>query len=198
MDYTRREFLQATGVAAASGAGALSAAGASGASGAAKPSELCFTSARELAAMIRRRQVSAREVMVAHLAQINRVNPRLNAIVAKLDDPACLALADQADQRMARGEAVGPLHGLPTAIKDLEPTVGFPNTRGSPIYRFNLPKEDSLIVARIRAAGALLIGKTNVPEFGLGSHSYNKVYGTTLNPYDPSRSAGRSSGGAAV
>lgn len=157
---------------------------------------LCFTSARELGRMIAKREVSARELMTAHLRQIARVNPRLTAIVAKLEDDACLALADAADQKRARGESTGPLHGLPIAIKDTEPAVGFPFTRGSPIFRRDFPTVDSEVVARLRRAGALFIGKTNVPEFAMGSHSYNRVYGTTLNPYDLSRSAGGSSGGA--
>jgi amidase len=158
--------------------------------------ELCFRPARELAAAIRAREISAREVMAAHLARIAEWNPRLNAIVAKLDDDACLALADEADQRLARGDAVGPLHGLPFAFKDLEAAVGFPMTMGSPILRSFMPMEDSVLVERLRRAGVLPIGKTNVPEFGMGSHTYNAVYGPTGNPWDPTKSAGGSSGGA--
>lgn len=159
---------------------------------------LCFTSARDLAAQIHSRQVSAREVMAAFLAQINRVNPQLNAIVGKLDDDACLRRADEADRALAAGAPVGPLHGLPTAFKDLESAIGFPFTKGSPIYRDQIGTEDTVLVERIRRAGAIPIGKTNVPEFGMGSHTYNHVYGTTRNPYDPSKSAGGSSGGAAA
>jgi amidase len=161
-------------------------------------SSLCFASARELARMVRQRQASAREVMAAHLAQINRLNPALNAIVARLDDDRCLTLADEADRRLASGADPGPLHGLPIAFKDLEAAVGFPWTRGSPIFANEMPVEDSLIVERLRRAGAIPIGKTNVPEFGMGSHTYNQVYGTTLNPFDRTKSAGGSSGGAAV
>ena len=91
-----------------------------------------------------------------------------------------------------------PLHGLPIAFKDYEPAVGFPWTRGSPIYKDFMPQEDSVLVERLRKAGALPIGKTNVPEFAMGSHTYNKVYGTTFNPYDLTKSAGGSSGGAAA
>src|SRR5215475_16062802 len=98
-------------------------------------SDLCFMSACELAALLRNRKVSAREVMAAYLERINRINPKINAIVAKLDDDKCLALADEADRRMAKGERVGPLHGLPWAFKDLEPAVGFPYTLGSPIFK---------------------------------------------------------------
>ena len=160
--------------------------------------DLCFMSAQDLAALIRTKKVSAREVMVAHLERINRINPAVNAIVARLDDDQCLALADGADARAAKGERLGPLHGLPIAFKDLQPAVGFPFTRGSPIYRNTMPTEDSVLVERLRQAGALPIGKTNTPEFGMGSHTYNKVYGTTVNPYDHSKSAGGSSGGAAA
>ena len=158
-------------------------------------SELCFMKATELAALIRSRKVSAREVMAAHLERINRLNPKVNAIVAKLDDEKCLALADVADQRAARGETL-PLHGLPIAFKDLQPALGFPFTRGSPIFKDTMPEADSVLVERLCNAGVIVIGKTNVPEFGMGSHTYNKVYGTTFNPYDLTKSAGGSSGGA--
>ncbi len=158
----------------------------------------CFESARDLAALLRARKVSAREVMTAHLERIERLNPALNAIVSKLDDDRCLALADAADLKAASGATLGPLHGLPIAFKDLQPAMGFPWARGSPIYKDALPMEDSVLVERLRKAGALPIGKTNVPEFGMGSHTYNTVYGTTRNPYDLARSAGGSSGGAAA
>jgi amidase len=152
--------------------------------------------ARELANLIRKKKVSAREVMVAHLDQIRRVNPKINAIVALLDDAKCLARADEADRLLAKGGRVGPLHGLPWAFKDLESALGFPFTRGSLIYKDFMAAEDTVLVERIRNAGAVVIGKTNVPEFGMGSHSYNKVYGVTRNPYDLSKTAGGSSGGA--
>jgi len=153
-------------------------------------------SARELAQLIRIRRTSAREVMGAFLRQINRLNPKINAIVAKLDDVKCLALADDADRRIARGEEIGALHGLPFAFKDLDPAVGFPMTRGSKIFKDFVPAEDSVLVERLKRAGVIAIGKTNVSEFGMGSHTYNDVYGTTLNPYDLTKSAGGSSGGA--
>jgi amidase len=136
--------------------------------------------------------------MQVHLRRIERLNPRLTAIVAQLPGEACLALADEADRRLARGEPVGPLHGLPIAFKDLEPAVGFPQTLGSPIFRDQRPAEDSVLIERLRAAGALGIGKSNVPEFGMGSQTYNSVYGTTHNPWDLTRTAGGSSGGAAA
>jgi amidase len=158
--------------------------------------ELLFGSARDLAQLIGTRQVSAREVMSAHLAQIARLNSTLNAIVAKLPDEACLALADEADGRLGRGEGVGPLWGLPIAFKDLQPVAGFPCSQGSPIFKDEWPAADSVLVERLRRAGAIAIGKTNVPEFGMGSHTYNRVYGTTRNPWNLTRSAGGSSGGA--
>ena len=151
---------------------------------------------KDLARLIRARQVSAREVMAAHLDRIHELNPTLNAIVAKLDDERCLALADDADRALARGEEVGPLHGLPWAFKDVEDAVGFPATLGSPIFKDRMPSQDSALVALLRRAGVVPIGKTNVPEFGMGSHTYNHVYGTTRNPADTTKSAGGSSGGA--
>jgi len=159
-------------------------------------SDLCFTSARDLARLLSTRKVSARQVMAAFLEQIVLINPKVNAIVAKLDDGRCLELADEADRRLDRSENVGPLHGLPFAFKELDPVVGFPMTRGSPIFRGFMPSEDSVSAERLRRAGAIPIGKTNISEFGMGSHSYNEVYGTTLNPYDLTKSAGGSSGGA--
>ncbi len=158
--------------------------------------ELCFMSARSLADSLRNRSISAREVMNAFLKQIARVNPRINAIVAKLDDEKCLALADRADRRLAQGNAIGPLHGLPFAFKDLDPAIDFPMTQGSPIFRDFMPAADSVLVERLKRSGVIPIGKTNVSEFGMGSHTYNEVYGTTLNPYDLTKSAGGSSGGA--
>jgi amidase len=152
--------------------------------------------AQELAGLIRARRISAREVMAEHLARIRQHNPTLNAIVAKLDDERCLALADDADRRLASGAEVGPLHGLPWAFKDLEDTIGFPWTSGSPIFRDRIATTDSPLVALLKRAGVIPIGKTNVPEFGMGSHTYNSVYGTTRNPCDTTKSAGGSSGGA--
>src|SRR5258708_21698341 len=151
--------------------------------------DLCFMSGRHLAALIRSRKVSSREVMAAHLRQIERINPTINAIVAKLDDRDCLALAEEADRALMRNDRVGPLHGLPWAFKDLEAVVGFPFTNGSPLYESHVPSDNTLLVERILAAGAIPIGKTNVPEFGMGSHTYNRVYGITRNPYDTAKSA---------
>ena len=160
-------------------------------------SELCYTEATELASMIREKRVSCLEVMQAHLAQIERVNPQLNAIVTLLPERA-IEGAKAADAALAKGGATGPLHGLPIAHKDLVPTKGIRTTQGSPIYADHVPDEDGLIVQRLRAAGAITIGKTNTPEFGAGSQTFNPVFGATLNPYDISKTCGGSSGGAAV
>ena len=159
--------------------------------------DICFSSAVELADRIRRREVSAREVMAAFLARIERLNPLVNAIPTLLPERA-EAGAEAADRALAAGEATGPLHGLPIAIKDLVPTRGIRTTFGSPIYADHVPDVDELIVERLRAAGALIIGKTNTPEFGAGSQTFNPVFGKTRNPYDLDRTSGGSSGGAAV
>ena len=160
-------------------------------------SDICTLSAVELARLIRGKKVSAREVVAAHLTQIERVNPTVNAIVTLLAD-AAMEDASAADEALARGTAVGPLHGLPIAHKDLQPTRGIRTTFGSPLYKDFVPADDSLLVERTRAAGAITIGKTNTPEFGAGSQTFNRVFGSTLNPYDLTTTCGGSSGGAAV
>jgi amidase len=159
--------------------------------------DLNFATARELARRIRAREVSAVEVLDAHLAQIDRVDPFVNAIVTLLPERA-RAQAEAADAALARGEDVGPLHGLPIAHKDTTDTKGIRTTYGSPIYRDFVPEENALIVERIQRAGAIPIGKTNVPEFGAGSQTFNTVFGATRNPYDLTRTPGGSSGGAAA
>lgn len=159
---------------------------------------LCELSLRSLSALLRSREVSARELMAAHLRRVRVTNPKINALVSLAEEARCLEMAAAADERLAGGAVVGPLHGLPAGIKDTEPAVGFPFTRGSPLFAGDYPGQDSVAVERIRRAGALVIGKTNVPEFGMGSHTYNTVFGTTLNPYDLRKSAGGSSGGAAA
>jgi amidase len=159
--------------------------------------EICFLSATELARRIRAKELSATEVMEAHLAQIERVNPKVNAIVTFLPEQA-LEQARAADEALAHGENVGPLHGLPVAHKDLSLTKGIRTTFGSLVLPDFIPEEDALIVERLKKAGAITIGKTNTPEFGAGSQTYNKVFGETLNPYDTSKTCGGSSGGAAV
>ena len=159
--------------------------------------ELVYLGAIELASRIRRKQVSAREVLAAHLARIEAVNPKVNAIVTLVGERA-MADAARADELLARGGPVGVLHGLPVAHKDLVDTAGIRTTRGSPFYRDHVPTDDALIVTRIRAAGAVTVGKTNTPEFGAGSQTFNTVFGATRNPYDVGRTCGGSSGGAAV
>jgi amidase len=157
----------------------------------------CYGSARAMAAAVRAKEVSARELMELHLNRVADVNPRVNAVVS-LDEERALAGAAEADQRLARGEPVGLLHGLPHAFKDTHEVAGWRTTFGSPLRADYVPRRDELIVERIRGAGAVTIGKTNVPEWAAGSHTFNPVFGTTRNPYDLSRSAGGSSGGAAA
>ena len=154
------------------------------------------STAREQAAALRAREISARELLDLHLARIAERNPRLNAIVS-LDRERARSGAAEADERLARGAAVGALHGLPFAFKDTHAVAGWRTTYGSTLFAEHVPERDELLVERVRAAGAVPIGKTNVPEFAAGSHTFNKVFGTTLNPVDPSRTAGGSSGGAA-
>jgi amidase len=159
--------------------------------------DLCTRPATELAALVRTREVSARELMDAHLDRIERLNPELNAIVT-LDPEGARAAADAADARLAAGEPVGPLHGLPVAHKDTHATGGMRTTWGSPLHADTVPAHDELVVARLKAAGAIRVGKTNVPEFAAGSHTFNTLFGATHNPYRHGLSAGGSSGGAAA
>ena len=159
--------------------------------------ELIFMTARELAHRIQAREISTVEVVQAHLEQITRVNPVINAIITLLPERA-LADARAADAALARGDSVGRLHGLPIAHKDTLATKGIRTTQGSPIYHDFVPEENALIVDRLQGAGAIPIGKTNVPEFGAGSQTFNTLFGTTLNPYDLSTTPGGSSGGAAA
>lgn len=159
--------------------------------------EICFMTAAEMAERIRSKELSAAEVMKAHIDQIERVNPKVNAIVTFLPEQAIEA-AKAADAAMASGNEVGGLHGLPVGHKDLVYTKGVRTTFGSPIYRDFVPDVDSVIVERLKKAGAITVGKTNTPEFGAGSQTFNTVFGETLNPYDLSRTCGGSSGGAAV
>jgi amidase len=159
--------------------------------------DICNISATELARLIRTGALSAREAVAAYLARIEMINPAVNAIVTLAPEQA-LAAARAADERLARGEPVGPLHGLPIAHKDLQPTAGIRTTFGSPVFRDYVPAEDSPLVARLKSAGAITIGKTNTPELGAGSQTFNPVFGPTLNPYDTTKTCGGSSGGAAV
>ncbi len=159
--------------------------------------DMCLQSAIDMAGMLRRREVSAREVVSAHIARIEAFNPVINAIVTRTFD-AALSRAAVADEAMASGRPLGLLHGLPVAHKDLVDTAGVRTTYGSPLFAVNVPQHDALVVERMAAAGAISLGKTNVPEFGAGSHTVNPVFGATRNPYRHDRSAGGSSGGAAA
>ena len=154
--------------------------------------------AARLSEAVHAREISCREVMVAHLDRISERNPSLNAIVSLRDGDALVAEAGRCDDELTAGMSRGWMHGMPQAIKDLAPTAGLRTTFGSRLTEHFVPTADALIVERMRAAGCIIIGKTNVPEHGLGSHTFNDVYGTTLNPYDTTRTAGGSSGGAAV
>jgi len=151
----------------------------------------------EMARLIRTKKLSAREALAAHLKQIERVNPKVNAIVTLVPELAAEAAA-RADEMQARKETLGPLHGVPVAHKDLFETRGIRTTFGSPLYKDNIPTADDIVVERMRRAGAITIGKTNTPEFGSGSQTFNKVFGATHNPYDLTKTCGGSSGGAAV
>ena len=161
-------------------------------------SQITALDASALSLAIHGKQLSCREVMQAYLERIADVNPRYNAIVNLQNSDLLLRQADERDAQLARGESMGWMHGMPQAIKDLCNTAGIPTTLGSPLMRNFVPQEDGLMVQRMKAAGCIVVGKTNTPEFGLGSHTFNDVFGTTRNAYDPSRSAGGSSGGAAV
>lgn len=163
-----------------------------------QPNDLLALDATTLSRRIAARELSCRELMAATLARIEALNPRFNAIVSLRDPAQLLAEADERDAQLARGERLGWMHGFPLAVKDLSHAVGLPTSMGSPLAPRSPARADSLHVARARNAGAIVIGKTNTPEFGLGSHTYNTVFGTTLNAYQPTLTAGGSSGGAAV
>ena len=187
-DPSRREVLLAM-------AGALLLDGSVNARAAAD--SICFTSAIEMSRLIRAKKLSAREALAAHLKQIELVNPKVNAIVTLVPEMAAEAAA-KADEMQAHKETLGPLHGLPVAHKDLMETRGIRTTFGSPLFKDYIPTEDNIVVDRMRRAGAIVIGKTNTPEFGAGSQTFNKVFGATHNPYDLTKTCGGSSGGAAV
>jgi len=160
-------------------------------------SEICFMTANEMAEHLKNGSLSAVEVMESHLKQIDTFNPKVNAIITLLPEMA-LQKAREADQKAANGAPWGPLHGLPIAHKDLVMTKGIRTTFGSTVLKDFVPDTDAIIVERLKAAGAICIGKTNVPEFGAGSQTHNLVFGSTLNPYDLTKTCGGSSGGAAV
>ncbi|NBF04524.1 amidase [Pseudomonas sp. Fl5BN2] len=154
--------------------------------------------ALELSRAIHARELSCREVMQAYLAQIERFNPQVNALVSLCAPEVLLAQADERDRQLDQGQSMGWMHGMPQAIKDLAATAGLTTSMGSPLFAEQVPAVDAISVARVRASGAIIVGKSNVPEFGLGSHTYNQLFGTTGNAYDSTLSAGGSSGGAAV
>jgi amidase len=163
------------------------------------PSEgICFTEVTALVELLRTKKVSAVEVMKAHLSQIASVNARVNAIVTLVDEEQLLREAQSADDALANGNWLGPLHGLPIGVKDLNATKGTRTTYGSPLLKDDIPKTDCLLVEREKKAGGIVIGKTNVPEFGLGSQTFNPVFGATRNPYDLRKTCGGSTGGGAV
>jgi amidase len=182
-----RRTLLAVAAGAALGAGAARAA-----------TQIPDMTAVALGQAIRGKQVSCVEVMTAYLDRIERLNPQANAIVALQDRGDLLKQAAGKDAELARGGPLGVLHGFPHAVKDLQPVKGIRFTQGSPAFKDTVATVDSLPVERVRAAGAVFIGKTNTPEFGLGSNTFNPVYGITRNAYDPSKTSGGSSGGAAV
>ena len=155
-------------------------------------------SAVELSRAIHSKQVSCREVMQTTLQKIQKHNPQSNALVSLAAEDVLLAQADERDAQLARGESMGWMHGMPQAIKDLSNVAGFRTTLGSPLMRDFVATEDGLMARRMKAAGCIVVGKTNAPEFGLGSHTFNEVFGATRNAWDASKTAGGSSGGAAV
>ncbi|MBV9082468.1 MAG: amidase [Acidobacteriaceae bacterium] len=182
---TRRQATQLVGLAAANQAFA------------AETPDICRMTAVEMVRLVRKRALSAQEILSAHLKQIERLNPKVNAIVTLIADQA-METARRADEAQARGAVLGPLHGLPIAHKDLVETAGIRTTFGSPIFKDYVPAHSAILVERIQQAGAISIGKTNTPEFGAGSQTFNQVFGVTKNPYDLSKTCGGSSGGAAV
>jgi Asp-tRNA(Asn)/Glu-tRNA(Gln) amidotransferase A subunit family amidase len=159
--------------------------------------EACELSAVAARRLIGRRALSPVELLESCLARIEAVNPAINAVVA-LDADAARAAARQAEAAVARGETLGALHGLPVLVKDLEDTAGLRTTYGSTLFRDRVPAADERSVAAVRAAGGVVLGKTNTPEFGAGANTRNAVYGATGNPFDPTRSAAGSSGGSAA
>ena len=159
--------------------------------------DLCFLTAAELGRRLEARELSAVEVMEAHLTQIERLDAQVNAFCTLIPEQA-LCAAKAADTSLARGRIAGPLHGLPVGIKDLVDTGGIRTTYGSPIYRDHVPEQDALIVDRYTSAGAIVVGKTNTPEFGAGAQTFNTLFGETHNPYDLAKTCGGSSGGSAV
>jgi amidase len=160
--------------------------------------EICFMRAVDMVDAIRNKKVSAREVMQAHLKQIHQVNAKVNAMVTLVDEDQLMAQAAAADEALAKGKWLGPLHGLPVAVKDLHETRGIRTTFGSPLHKDYVPDFDCRVVQREKEAGAIVLGKTNVPEVGLGSQTFNPIFGPTHNPYDTTKTCGGSTGGGVV
>jgi len=208
MELTRREVLTAASAAAVTtmlNPLLGNAENPEGTKNAAKPGpattpgeEICFMEATALVELLRAKKISSVEVMKAHLDQISRVNPKVNAMVTLVAEEQLLAEARAADDALAKGTWLGPLHGLPIGVKDLHATKGIRTTFGSPIYKDFVPAADCLLVEREKKAGGIVIGKTNVPEFGLGSQTFNPVFGATRNPHDLTKTCGGSTGGGAV
>ena len=162
------------------------------------PSDQCYMNAVDMAALLRTKKISARELMQSHVKQIAKVNSKVNAFVTFVPEDQLMAQCLAADEALAKGKMLGPLHGLPIAVKDLADTKGLRTTYGSPLWKDYIPSEDSLIVQRERNAGAIILGKTNVPELGMGSQTFNPLFGPTFNPYDLTKTCGGSTGGGAV
>ncbi len=195
---TRRDALKLGTGTALSAAAAPLFASTSGFSATSTPDDICFLRTVDMLAAMRAKKLSAREVMQAHLQQIGRVNAKVNAMVTMVPEEHLMAQAAAADEALAHGQWLGPLHGLPIAVKDLHETAGIRTTYGSPLHKNYVPAFDCRVVLREKEAGAIVLGKTNVPEFGLGSQSFNPVFGATRNPYDVSKTCGGSTGGGAV
>ena len=160
--------------------------------------DICYLSALEMSSLLRAKKISARELMKAHLKQIAKVNTKVNAIITMVPEDELMAKALAADELLAKGNPIGPMHGLPFVVKDLIETKGIRTTYGSPLWKDFIPTQDSLLVEREIKAGVIVIGKSNVPELGLGSQTFNPLFGPTLNPYDLSKTCGGSTGGGAV
>ncbi len=198
---TRREALKlatSTAISAAATPLLSSSIGAQAPVVASSADEICHMRAVDMVDAIRAKKLSSREVMQAHLKQIGRVNPKVNAMVTMVPEDQLMAQAAVADEALANGKWLGPLHGLPVAVKDLHETHGIRTTYGSPLHKDHVPNFDCRVVQREKEAGAIVLGKTNVPEFGLGSQTFNPVFGATHNPYDITKTCGGSTGGGAV
>jgi amidase len=197
MNPTRRTFLQ-TFATASVATSVLNSSAFPKDGGSDAQEDICSMRATDMAALIQQKKLSALDVMQAHLRRIEQINPKVNAIVTQVPENQLLAQARAADEAVARGTVLGSLHGLPVGVKDMSETKGIRTTYGSPLFKDFVPTFDSLVVERIRNSGAILVGKTNIPEFAMGSQTFNPVFGATLNPYDLTKTCGGSTGGGAV